>query len=392
MTDEEHREAVFVTVNTVGNLIFEAEDSHERFAVEVTDELEQGILSARQILSDQKGPAQPHQFRALPIREIQLLTREGKTPEEIHQEYNVDLPLIRRFAQQVEQEKSFTISQFLKSAVSNKQDSHYAFQHTTVSDVISASISNYGIDDDDVTWNATRVNRDPWRISATFHSKGRTATATWSYNARTSDIICLNKTAQKLFGVYSSGTEPVDHEIFGPSSSEASSDFSITTRGPLTPGWMKVEDESSDMESSDMSDSQAVDQVTQDGSVSQKRSAQDSTQRNGKATLADSHKSHKEESPEQTQNGGSDADTDAHTDKNGRVSTFSRLLPLGKSKVPLNKSKGTSKQSQGKKQEETTSKPAPEQEGKSLQSEEKKGKKSRRRSSIPQWDEILFGD
>lgn len=402
MADPQANQAVFIAVDDSGALIFEEARTHNRFTVSISDDLEKGILAARQIVSDNSGPAQPHQLKTLPIRQIQVLTREGKSPEEIHQEYDVEIALIRRFAQQVEQEKSFTIAQFLNSAVKN--DDKLA-PHTTVEQLLVQSMHNYGADYSTISWRATRVGRDPWRIRAQFAAAGRTATAEWSYNTRTSTIVCLNKTAQKLFGVFGANTSPVDHELFGNTGDDGLGSPDINTRGPLAPQWMSGEEEKPRADAgqgsaaapSDADAGTASPRPEENQSAVSRTDAApspsntggqipDSTDNNtGSGTKAETQRQHRmgtlfsfgrtsRAAEKDRKNSGSIADN-ADTADNA-----DRDMP-GPQKKHMGKRSGPEAGSSGSPQD-----PADSSQG------QKTKKKARRRSSVPQWDEILFGE
>lgn len=417
MVDETRNQALFVKVDPSGDLIFEEKESHRQFAVRISDELEQGILAARQIMSDQQGPAHPHQFRTLPIREIQQLTREGRSPEEIRRDFDVDLALIRRFAQQVEQEKSYTIAQFLNSSF--KTDKKQLVP-PSVEDILTRSIENYGLDYEDVSWKATRVGRDPWHIMATVASEdGRQATAEWTFNPRNNDIVCLNKTARKLFGLFGTDNSPVDHELFGltaaDDSSAPASSFSIKARGPLTPQWMNVEEEgkpSAGEEAGEKEEGEGAQKKAQgkaqarmdrDGSLASGFSGDDGDEGDSTTTNV------QEEAGEAAQAGSSRDPKPSKSSKSVKPSLFDfahKNRPINKdrpteanltadpaspSSDPSSSSPSTSGDSeQGQKPGSANEGGA---KGKAAKTAKKQpARKTRSRSAIPQWDEILFGN
>ncbi|MDD6462123.1 MAG: septation protein SepH [Bifidobacteriaceae bacterium] len=195
MAEDSLQRASFVRTDEEGLLEFRVDDGR-LICVEVTDELERGIIESKQIIAELKGTPSPHSEKALPISTIQTLLRAGEDPQEVAKEYNIGEPLVRRFAKPVEIEKRYQIDQFRHSHMPGSQ-----IAHETVESALQSQLLQSGVRFTDVTWDATRHGRDPWRISASFPQSGRTYTAEWSFDTLHGTITCLDQVSKRLFGL-----------------------------------------------------------------------------------------------------------------------------------------------------------------------------------------------
>lgn len=193
MAEDSLQRASFVRTDENGLLEFRVDDGR-LICVEVTDELERGIIESKQIVAELKGAPSPHSEKALPISTIQTLLRAGEDPADVAKEYNIGEPLVRRFAKPVEIEKRYQIDQFRHSHMPGSP-----VIHETVESSLQAQLLQSGVRFTDVSWNATRHGRDPWRIQASFPQSGRTYTAEWSFDTIHGTIICLDQVSKRLF-------------------------------------------------------------------------------------------------------------------------------------------------------------------------------------------------
>ncbi|MBW3087380.1 DUF3071 domain-containing protein [Bifidobacterium sp. 82T24] len=190
MSNETLKAAHFEKVNERGDLVFSLEG--RQFAVHVDDRLEQGILASKQIKEENEGKPNPQASATIPISTIQSMIRAGHTTGEIAGEYGLSEALVRRFAQPIETEKRYAVNQFFSSPMPG------APRNRKVSDVIGTSLRAAHVSMDSVTWQATRNKREPWHIHATFEAAGRTIKAEWSWDMRDNSVTPMNSTARKL--------------------------------------------------------------------------------------------------------------------------------------------------------------------------------------------------
>lgn len=185
-------EARFDHVNDAGELVFVS--GAGKFSVKVDEALERAVLEAKQIRSEVQGKQQTHTPITLPISQIQSLIRAGADPARVAERYSLSEALVRRFSASVETEKQYAIEQFL--AVPAPKESRVR----TLSELIERTFAAARVRLEDVTWKATRLGLEPWKISAQFVSSGHTICAEWSWNMHDNAVSCLNSAARKLIG------------------------------------------------------------------------------------------------------------------------------------------------------------------------------------------------
>lgn len=223
------KQAVFDHVDDDGTLILSVDG--EKVGLAVTDELEHGILSAQQIRSEEAGSNKPVEPATIPISSIQTQVREGQSIEDIAKSYSIEESLVRRFAQPVETEKHYAIAQFF--AVTTKATPSVS----KLEDVIKHNLREAGVDAADVTWEATKEGRNPWKIVARFTRRKQDYKATWMWNLHDNSVVSIDPLAKRLLGENSSagtllfGEEPAN-------TSNHSIQAALNGRGPIPPAWL----------------------------------------------------------------------------------------------------------------------------------------------------------
>ena len=192
MPENSLEEARFDHVSGAGELVFVSVAG--KFSVKVDEALERAVLEAKQIRSEVQEKQQTHTPITLPISQIQSLIRAGADPARVAERYSLSEALVRRFSASVETEKQYAIEQFL--AVPAPKESRVR----TLSELIERTFAAARVRLEDVTWKATRLGLEPWKISAQFVSSGHTICAEWSWNMHDNAVSCLNSAARKLIG------------------------------------------------------------------------------------------------------------------------------------------------------------------------------------------------
>lgn len=190
MSDETLKVAHFERVDTNGDLVFSM-DGHS-FLVRIDDRLEQGILTSKQIRVERGDAPDPQSSATIPISMIQSMIRAGHSPSEVAKNYSISEVLVRRFSQPVETEKKYAINQFFSAPASGTSRSR------SMVDVVEASLRAAHIPMDTVRWSATRHAREPWRIHASFETAGRLIKAEWAWDMRDNSVTPMNSTAGML--------------------------------------------------------------------------------------------------------------------------------------------------------------------------------------------------
>ncbi|MCI1984191.1 MAG: septation protein SepH [Bifidobacteriaceae bacterium] len=222
--------AVFDHVDEQGNLILSIDG--EKVALDVTDVLERGILSAKQIKAENNAATAPVEPAALPISSIQTMVREGHSDEEIAAKYSIDASLVRRFAQPVETEKHYAIAQFLSVTMQT------GAAMRKLESIISHNLLESGIDPKDVVWEATKQGRNPWKIEARFTRRDQEYKATWMWNLRDNSVVSINPVAKRLLGENASAGTLLFGEDPVVTTSSRAIQAALNGRGPIPPSWM----------------------------------------------------------------------------------------------------------------------------------------------------------
>lgn len=324
------KQAAFDHVDDEGTLILTLDG--EQVALNVTDSLERGILSAKQIKSEALGAAVVPEPSTLPISSIQTLVREGHTNAEIAEKYEIAESLVRRFAAPVETEKHYAISQFL--SVNAKTGA----ATRSMEEVISHNLEESGIEPAQVRWAATKEGRQPWKIVARFTRKDQEYKATWMWNLRDNSVVSIDPTAKRLLGENASaGTL-----LFGEEPANTSSraiQAALNGRGPIPPAWLNDEKGSQPSSDAEYSAENATSTEPADSSTRTEKSGEDIT---GASSI--------------------------HTDSSQKEAAS------------------------GVAQRSATPDSTASQQSGDTESADSSDKRKPRRSAVPSWDDILFGD
>lgn len=186
------KQAVFDHVDSDGNLVLLVDG--EETLLRPTGALRHAVENAPSLEHGCQSSPLPFEQQTLPIPQIQSLVRAGHSYKEISEKYKVSEEMVRRFGLPVEQEKRSAITQFLAVTWTGSD------QESRIDEVIENGLSASGVDPDSVEWSARRILHQPWQITATFPHGGQSYSATWLWNMQDNTVSCANETARKLTG------------------------------------------------------------------------------------------------------------------------------------------------------------------------------------------------
>lgn len=151
-------------------------------------------------------------------REIQSRIRAGATANEVAAESGLDMAHILRYEGPVRAERDYLAAQARKVEVSGPLPSHEGYRSAfgnnpaTLGDMVTHRLSELGIRADDVEWDAWRGQEGRWEVVAHFDlpdaprtDVGENPPARWSFNPARKTISNANRWAQVL-----SEMEPLD--------------------------------------------------------------------------------------------------------------------------------------------------------------------------------------
>lgn len=200
-------EAYFVRVDDEGRLVIDVDG--RQVAVPVTDALARGVEEARRRLDDAKDA---RTGRSIPISTIQMLVRQGMSIADVAKGHGISESQVSRFAQPILLERKMAIEQFLSLPVprpaTGAGTALPASAHS-IGDLVRERFTVDGTARASVEWAASRKPRQPWLIVATIHAPHRTLGAQWQWNVAENTVTPLNPTATWIL----EGTEPARRAV-----------------------------------------------------------------------------------------------------------------------------------------------------------------------------------
>ena len=366
MPENSPRGARLDHVSDAGDLVFEA--GGERFVVTVDDALERAVLAAKQIRMESHSLRQPRANAALPISRIQQLIRAGADPAQVAERYGLDQALVRRFSASVQMEKQYAIEQFKRIPAPKES------RVRTVEDLIYMTLAMARVDRGTLSWQATRRGHEPWRISATFLASGRKVRAEWTWDMHDNTVVCLNPAAKKLLGEQNLGLggesdmrrpdlAPIIEESMAPQPSQTAGDMDF----PVSPAAVNGRTASA---------TSLMPVVPEPDDPSEGGAAADATNRDarpetmGDIPVVEGDASRQSAQPERTDGANGDLPPVPDPEGDDRKSPGSAgTVAAGASDISDDADNGA-------------------QDGQPAQAP----KRHIRRSAIPSWDQILFGE
>lgn len=368
------RSVSFDHVDDKGNIILTlashgTSGAAEKLALPLTTELEKGVTRARDLVEQARVAAQKPLQQTLPLAEIQVMVREGASFKEVASKYGIDVETVRHYAQSVEQEKRFAISQFLNVRLAT--DNGTRSTQRLIADQLQAA----GVDMTSLRWNAWRKVHEPWQIQLSYKHSDILYRARWNWNLSDNHVDPLDPAAAQLVRPLTRDTDP---DVIAEPSTPVSRVSGRTSRAGGQAGV-----------------SQASGQAASTSSSSHAQSAASSA----KASAAGTHAG--------TQ-AGTQADTQAGTQTDGQASAHTTSDAAGiasargdetrvSQPVAIETAVATAEVQEPS--EEHISDAAAlfpttaEEEALSTASLQKAKKNAHKgRSAIPSWDDIIFGD
>ena len=378
------RSVSFDHVDDKGNIILTlasngTSGAAEKLTLPLTTELEKGVTRARDIIEQARVAAQKPLQQTLPLAEIQVMVRSGASFKEVASKYGIDVETVRHYAQSVEQEKRFAISQFLNVRLAT--DNGTRSTQRLIADQLQAA----GVDMTSLWWNAWRKVHEPWQIQLSYKHSNILYRARWNWNLSDNHVDPLDPAAAQLVRPLTRDTDP---DVIAEPSTPVSRVSGRTSRAGGQAGV-----------------SQASGQAASTSSTSHAQSAASSvkasaagTQADGQASGSTSSRNSQTSAPQASGSASSSSQASAHTtsDAAGIASTRGDETRVSQP-VAIETAVATAEVQEPS--EEHISDAAAlfpttaEEEALSTASLQKAKKNAHKgRSAIPSWDDIIFGD
>ncbi|MCU1631635.1 MAG: hypothetical protein JWM61_287 [Micrococcaceae bacterium] len=171
----------------------------------------------------QPRPAEPRQKAAkapvhLTPRDIQARIRSGATAEQVAAESDADLVHVQRYEGPVRAERDYVAYLAQRVEVATPLPSHDGYRSAfgdnpaLLGDMVAFRVQSYGIDPGSLEWDSWRLQDGSWHVEASFDlpedfavDLGEQPPAHWTYNPTRKTVVNGNRWAQVL-----SELEPLD--------------------------------------------------------------------------------------------------------------------------------------------------------------------------------------
>ncbi|MDO5694474.1 MAG: septation protein SepH [Aeriscardovia aeriphila] len=382
------RSVSFDHVDDKGNIILTlasngTSGAAEKLTLPLTTELEKGVTRARDIIEQARVAAQKPLQQTLPLAEIQVMVREGASFKEVASKYGIDVETVRHYAQSVEQEKRFAISQFLNVRLAT--DNGTRSTQRLIADQLQAA----GVDMTSLRWNAWRKVHEPWQIQLSYKHSDILYRARWNWNLSDNHVDPLDPAAAQLVRPLTRDTDP---DVIAEPSTPVSRVSGRTSRA----GGQAGVSQASGQAASTSSTSHA-----QSAASSAKASAagtQAGTQTDGQASGSTSSRNSQTSAPQASGSASSSSQASAHTTSDAAGIASARGDETRVSQPVAIETAVATAEVQEPSEEHISDAAAlfpttAEEEALSTASLQKAKKNAHKgRSAIPSWDDIIFGD
>lgn len=379
------RSVSFDHVDDKGNIILTlashgTSGAAEKLTLPLTTELEKGVTRARDIIEQARVAAQKPLQQTLPLAEIQVMVREGASFKEVASKYGIDVETVRHYAQSVEQEKRFAISQFLNVRLAT--DNGTRSTQRLIADQLQAA----GVDMTSLRWNAWRKVHEPWQIQLSYKHSDILYRARWNWNLSDNHVDPLDPAAAQLVRPLTRDTDP---DVIAEPSTPVSRVSGRTSRAAGVSG-------ASGQAASTSSTSHA-----QSAASSAKASAagtQAGTQTDAQASGSTSSRNSQTSAPQASGSASSSSQASAHTTSDAAGIASARGDETRVSQPVAIETAVATAEVQEPSEEHISDAAAlfpttAEEEALSTASLQKAKKNAHKgRSAIPSWDDIIFGD
>ncbi len=158
----------------------------ERYRLEIDEALRAAVRRDRPQLEQVRteGVVRP--------REIQVMIRSGSSAEDIAAEFGVPLETVRRYEGPVIAERQH-VSQQARALTITRQPGA-----PVLADVVVDRLASRGVRTDALEWDARRVAHDPWELVLRFVAGDRERAATWQVDLSTRTVLALDDESRWL--------------------------------------------------------------------------------------------------------------------------------------------------------------------------------------------------
>lgn len=386
------RSVSFDHVDDKGNIILTlashgTSGAAEKLTLPLTTELEKGVTRARDIIEQARVAAQKPLQQTLPLAEIQVMVREGASFKEVASKYGIDVETVRHYAQSVEQEKRFAISQFLNVRLAT--DNGTRSTQRLIADQLQAA----GVDMTSLRWNAWRKVHEPWQIQLSYKHSDILYRARWNWNLSDNHVDPLDPAAAQLVRPLTRDTDP---DVIAEPSTPVSRVSVRTSRAGGQAGVSQASDQATSTSSPSHAQSSAS--SAKASAAGTQAGTQSGTQTDGQASGSTSSRNSQTSAPQASGSASSSSQASEHTTSDAAGIASARGDETRVSQPVAIETAVATAEVQEPSEEHISDAAAlfpttAEEEALSTASLQKAKKNAHKgRSAIPSWDDIIFGD
>jgi Protein of unknown function (DUF3071) len=192
------RELRFVMLSEDGDqLLVQAADGDERFALAVSAELRAAVHAERPRPAAAERPPRPEPAPIGP-REIQVRVRAGESPQELAAAYGMPLERVMRFAAAAVDERRRIADEARRARARRSGTDISDGKLVVFGEAVDERFRAHGIEAESVTWDARRRDDGEWLVTASWAGGAATYAAEWLFSRVSRSVAPLDETAVDL--------------------------------------------------------------------------------------------------------------------------------------------------------------------------------------------------
>lgn len=158
-----------------GNQLILNDENGKRYALPITQSLREALKNQVAVLQAVTTESSPSPTPN--PKEIQSLVRSGMELDQIAKHFGVSLAHVQQYSGPILQERQYMASKAQNIPISSEPGA------PTLGDLTVDRLAARGVMPSSLRWDATRNQRDPWQISLTFIQNARELCAHWQLNS-----------------------------------------------------------------------------------------------------------------------------------------------------------------------------------------------------------------
>src|SRR5271165_3143532 len=131
-------------------------------------------------------------------KEIQARIRAGETVEEIADAAGIAVERVRWFEAPILAERAYAAGQAQLASVRRQGDATPSSPGPRLGEIVTERLKTFGADAEDAQWDAKKLGDGSWQVQLTFISGGRLHTAEWIFDPRRRHVLPADDNAARM--------------------------------------------------------------------------------------------------------------------------------------------------------------------------------------------------